>query len=98
MSGIIDLSQLPPPDVVETIDFEVILAERKAYFVSLYPADQRAAVAATLALESEPIVKLLQDNAYREMVLRQRINDAARAVMLPFAKGDRAGAGRPVRR
>ena len=27
----IDLSQLPAPDVVEQIDYELILAERKAY-------------------------------------------------------------------
>lgn len=84
----ITLSQLPPPDVIEVLDFETILAERKAYFVSLYPADQQASVEATLALESEPITKLLQENAYRELILRQRINDAAVANMLAWAKGD----------
>lgn len=83
----ITLSQLPQPDVIELLDFETILAERKTYFVSLYPADQQAAIAATLALESEPITKLLQENAYRELILRQRINDAAVANMLAWAKG-----------
>ncbi|VWC37651.1 baseplate J/gp47 family protein [Burkholderia lata] len=83
----IDLSQLPSPDVVETIDYETLLAARKARFVSLYPADERAEITATLALESEPIVKLLQENTYREIVLRQRVNDAARAVMLAYAVG-----------
>ncbi|MGU5714876.1 baseplate J/gp47 family protein [Aeromonas taiwanensis] len=83
----ITISQLPQPDVIEVLDFETILAERKAYFVSLYPADQQAAIAATLALESEPITKLLQENAYRELILRQRINDAAVANMLAWAKG-----------
>ncbi len=83
----IDLSQLPAPAVVETLDYEAILAERRAYFVSLYPADQQDAVRATLALESEPITKLLQENAYRELVWRQRVNDAARSVMLAFAEG-----------
>ncbi|WP_425935401.1 baseplate J/gp47 family protein [Aeromonas rivipollensis] len=83
----ITLSQLPQPDVIEVLDFETILAERKAYFVSLYPADQQASVEATLALESEPINKLLQENAYRELILRQRINDAAVANMLAWAKG-----------
>jgi phage-related baseplate assembly protein len=34
---IVDLSQLPAPDVVETLDYETILAERKATFISLYP-------------------------------------------------------------
>ncbi|MGD7360626.1 baseplate J/gp47 family protein, partial [Ralstonia pseudosolanacearum] len=85
--AIIDLSQLPAPAVVETLDYEAILAERKDYFVSLHPADQRDATRATLELESEPITKLLQENAYRELVWRQRVNDAARGVMLAFAEG-----------
>ncbi len=33
---IIDLNQLPAPDVVEELDFETILAERKATLISLY--------------------------------------------------------------
>lgn len=83
----IDLSRLPAPTVVEQIDYEVILAERKAYFISLHPAEKQAAIAATLELESEPITKLLQENAYRETLWRQRVNEAALAVLLPFAKG-----------
>ena len=83
----IDLSQLPAPDVVEELEYESLLAERKATLISLYPADQQEAIARTLALESEPIVKLLQENAYRELMLRQRVNEAARAVMVAFATG-----------
>lgn len=83
----IDLSQLPAPNVVETIDYEAILAERKAYFISLHPADQQAKAAATVELESEPITKLIQENAYRETVWRQRVNEAALGVLLAFAKG-----------
>ncbi|MFG0835502.1 baseplate J/gp47 family protein [Aeromonas bivalvium] len=82
-----DLTQLPPPSVVEPLDFETILAERKATLVSYYPADQQAAIAATLELESEPLNKLLQENAYREVVLRARINDAATQTLLAFASG-----------
>ena len=80
--AVIDLSQLPAPDVVETLDFEAILAERKATLISLYPEDEQEAIARTLTLESEPLVKYLEENAYREVILRQRINDAAKAVML----------------
>ncbi len=40
-----------------------------------------------LALESEPIVKNLQENTYREVLLRQRINEAAQAAMLAYAIG-----------
>lgn len=86
--AMIDLSQLPAPAVVEELDYEAIYTERKAMLLSLYPEDQRAAVARTLALESDPLVKLLQENAYRELLWRQRVNEAARAVMVAFAQGD----------
>ncbi|EDD8542583.1 baseplate assembly protein [Salmonella enterica subsp. enterica serovar Schwarzengrund] len=81
----VDLSLLPVPDVVEELDYETILAERIATLISLYPEDQQEAVSRTLALESEPVVKLLQENAYREVIWRQRVNEAARAVMLAYA-------------
>jgi phage-related baseplate assembly protein len=85
MSGLIDLSQLPEPNVIEVVSFELILAERKERFVSLNPIEKQDAVRSTLELESEPITKMLQENAYREMLLRQRINESALAVMLAFA-------------
>ncbi|HDY7027106.1 TPA: baseplate J/gp47 family protein, partial [Klebsiella pneumoniae] len=83
--AVIDLSQLPAPDVVETLDFEAILAERKATLISLYPEDEQEAVARTLTLESDPLVKYLEENAYREVILRQRINEAAKAGMVAYA-------------
>lgn len=85
MSGLIDLSQLPEPNVIEVVDYELILAERKERFVNLNPIEKQDAVRATLELESEPITKMLQENAYREMLLRQRINESALAVMLAFS-------------
>ncbi|MEW5560260.1 baseplate assembly protein [Enterobacter asburiae] len=84
----IDLSQLPAPDVVETLDYESILAERKAVLISLYPEEQQAAIARTLALESDPLVKYLEENAYREVLWRQRVNEAALAVTLAYSKGN----------
>ena len=87
MTDTIDLSRLPAPIVVEALDFETLYAERKANLVALFPADQQADIAATLELESEPLAVLLQENTMRELVLRQRINDAARAVMLAYAQG-----------
>ena len=99
--AIVDLNQLAAPDVVEVLDYETILAERKATLVSLYPEEQQEAVARTLTLESEPIVKLLEENAYREVIWRQRVNEAARAVMLAYAAGsdlDQIGANSNVPR
>lgn len=86
--AVIDLSQLPPPQIVDEPDFETLLTERKAEFVALYPAEEQEAVARTLTLESEPIVKTLQENVYRELLLRQRINEAARAVMVAYSGSD----------
>lgn len=85
--AVIDLSQLPAPQIVDVPDFETLLAERKAAFVALYPVDEQAVVARTLALESEPITKQLQESTYREVLLRQRINEAAQAVMVAYALG-----------
>jgi len=57
----IDLSQLPAPEVIESLDYETLLNERKATLISLYPQDEQEAVARVLSLESDPIVKLLQE-------------------------------------
>ena len=83
----IDLSQLPAPQIVEQIDFELILAERKAYAISLWPLEEQAQIATRLELESEPLTKLLEENAYRETIWRQRVNEGAVANMLALAQG-----------
>lgn len=83
--AVIDLSQLPAPQIVEVPDFETLLAERKAALIALYPTDQQDAISRTLALESEPITKLLQESVYRELLLRQRLNEAAQAVMVAYS-------------
>lgn len=74
----IDLSRVPAPNVVEALDFEQILAEMQADLSTRLP-DMDA------FLESDPAIKLLEVAAYRELLLRQRINEAAQAVMLPYA-------------
>jgi len=91
MSTGIDLSQLAAPDIIETLDYESILAELHADVVALMPS-----LAAVLALESEPINVVLQAAAYRELNWRARVNAAARARMLAYATGsdlDHIGAG-----
>ncbi|PTQ70850.1 phage-related baseplate assembly protein [Nitrosomonas oligotropha] len=76
----IDLTKIPAPDVVEALDFEEIYQEILAGFKALYPDW-------TAALESDPVVKLLELATYRETLLRARVNDAARACMLAYATG-----------
>lgn len=78
----INFSNLPVADVLETVAFETLLEEIKASFIALYPDGE-----SVMALESDPIVKLLQVAAYRETILRSRINLSASAVMLATASG-----------
>ncbi len=75
----VDLAQLPPPQIIEVLDFEVILADVKAVMIAAFPDEQQASVAAALKLESEPLTILAQVIAYRELMLRQRINEGAAA-------------------
>ncbi|HHT0302244.1 TPA: baseplate assembly protein [Raoultella planticola] len=84
----IDLSQLPSPTIIEELDFETILAEVKAVMMAAFPDDQQSAVAAAMTLESEPLTIIAQAIAYRELLLRQRINEGAAACMLSHSTGD----------
>ncbi|EBO3909946.1 baseplate J/gp47 family protein [Salmonella enterica] len=81
----VDLSQLPQPAIIETLDFEVILADVKELIINAFPEDFRPAVTAALKLESEPLNIIAQVVSWREMLLRQRINDGAAACMLSHA-------------
>ena len=81
----IDLSELPPPEVIAALDYEVILSDVKAQMVSAYPEDQQDAIAAAMELESEPLNVIAQVIAYRELLLRQLVNDGAAACMLRHA-------------
>ncbi len=76
----IDLSKLPFPAVVETLDFETILAQM------LDDLRQRDPTF-TATVESDPAYKILEVCAFRELLIRQRVNDAARSVMLGYALG-----------
>lgn len=83
MSGVfdqVDLGLLPTPQVIEPLDYETILAAMLA--------DLRARLPEFDALvESDPAMKILEVAAYRELILRARVNDAARAVLLAHATG-----------
>lgn len=76
----IDLSTLPAPDVIEELNFETIFAAMLADLQARDPAF-------SALVESDPAYKILEVAAYRELLVRQRVNDAARAVMLAYATG-----------
>lgn len=76
----VDLSQLAAPDVVQQLEFETVKAEMLADL-------QARDVTFSALVESDPAYKVIEVAAYREVLLRQRVNDAARAVMLAYATG-----------
>lgn len=77
----VDLSRLPAPDIIETLDYETLLSEAVARFKA-----EMAALGVTIETrDSDPAIKLLQTFSYLAQLLRQRVNDAARAVMPAFA-------------
>jgi phage-related baseplate assembly protein len=76
----VNLSQLQPPDVIEALDFETIFAAMLADLQARDPVF-------SALVESDPAYKILEVAAYRELLLRQRINDAAKSVMLALATG-----------
>jgi len=80
MTTLSDLESLPTPAVIEPLSFETIFTELQTEFQSRYP-DYSALLA------SDPAVKLLEVAAYREVLLRNRINAAAKASLLAFATG-----------
>lgn len=83
----IDITQLPAPKAIEEIGFEELFARKKAALIELCPEAAREAIAAALELESEPLTIDLQQQAYQELLLRQRVNEAAAATMLALATG-----------
>ena len=90
----IDLSALPAPSIIEQVDYESILAAMLADLVERYPEFDAL-------VESDPAFKILEVAAYRETLVRQRVNEAARAVMLAYAAGtdlDQIGANYNVER
>jgi phage-related baseplate assembly protein len=77
----IDLSLLDAPQVVESLEYEDVLAEMVEDLKDRDPEFDAM-------LASDPAHKILEVAAYRETLLRQRVNDAARAVMLAYATAE----------
>lgn len=74
-----DISKLPAPDVVQQLSYETIFLamlsnlQSRAPELSISPAD--------------PIYKALEVAAYRELIIRQELNDHAKGLLLAFASG-----------
>lgn len=88
----IDLASMTPPDIIETLSFETILQALKD------DASERMEELGldfdVTDLESDPAIKILEVAAAREVVLRARVNGAAKALLLALAqKNDLAHLG-----
>ncbi len=76
----VELDKLPVPDSVDALDYTTIRDELVASLRDKDPDYD------TLA-EADPGYKLLEIAAYREYLLRNRINTAVKSVMLAYAGG-----------
>lgn len=74
----IDFSVLPDAQIIEELNYEAIL---ESMILDLRARDPSY----TEILESDPGVKILEVCAARELIIRQRVNDALRATLLRYA-------------
>ena len=75
-----ELTALPAPDVLETLDYDTILTALVSRFRTINPNYSST-------VEGDPAYTLLEAMAYVEVMLRKRINDAARSVLVTHAVG-----------
>lgn len=81
----IALSLLPKPQVIEELSFETVITELMADVEARFTARGIAYDAGTLETDTARII--LEAGAFRETMLRARINDGGRANLLAFSKG-----------
>jgi phage-related baseplate assembly protein len=94
-AAFIDFARIDPPKAIEAMDYESQLAAAKARLVEILPDWDVADI------ESDPANKILEAAAYLDLLLRGRINDSIRGMLLAYAKGtdlDQLGANVNVQR
>ncbi|QMV46177.1 baseplate assembly protein J [Wolbachia pipientis] len=69
------------PNIIEPLNFEEIFSRMKEELTS---RDESF----TALVESDPAMKVLEVAAWRELLLRQRINEAVKSNLLKFARGE----------
>ena len=67
-------------NIIEPLNFEKILSQMEEKLVSLDASF-------TALVKSDPAIKILEIAAWRELLLRQMINEAAKSNILKFAAG-----------
>ncbi|MFL3876284.1 hypothetical protein wTkk_000201 [Wolbachia endosymbiont of Trichogramma kaykai] len=66
------------PNIIEPLNFEEIFSRMKEELVKNF----------TALVESDPAIKVLEVAAWRELLLRQRINESVKSNLLKFATGE----------
>ncbi|WP_341823841.1 MULTISPECIES: baseplate assembly protein [unclassified Wolbachia] len=69
------------PNIIEPLNFEEIFSRMKEELV-------KCDASFTALVESDPAMKVLEVAAWRELLLRQRINEAVKGNLLKFAMGE----------
>ncbi len=69
------------PNIIEPLNFEEIFSRMKEELV-------RRDESFTALVESDPAIKILEVAAWRELLLRERINEAVKSNLLKFATGE----------
>ncbi|CAH2217083.1 jg15363 [Pararge aegeria aegeria] len=69
------------PNIIEPLNFEEILSRMREELV-------KRDASFTALVESDPAIKILEVAAWRELLLRQRINEAVKGNLLKFATGE----------
>ncbi|WP_375315990.1 baseplate J/gp47 family protein [Wolbachia endosymbiont (group A) of Colletes cunicularius] len=69
------------PNIIEPLNFEEIFSRMKEELV-------KCDASFTALVESDPAMKVLEVAAWRELLLRQRINESVKSNLLKFATGE----------
>lgn len=87
----VDLSSLPTPTVIEEVSYEAIVQRKKDKFKELWEAVRLTHPELpdydVQMLETDPVVILLEADAYDELLLRALANSAAKSNLLAFSTG-----------
>lgn len=88
---VVDIGAVATPKAIETWAYEAILAARISTFLGYWNAararDPSLPAFDVETLETDPAVILQQVDAFREGLVRQRVNDAVLSTFLLFATG-----------
>lgn len=86
-----ELASFPPPEIIETLDYDVIFVRQVAAFVEQWEAFRAANPEFNLppytvsGLETDPAVILIEAESTRELIIRAAINEGVQSTLLAYA-------------